>query len=247
MTVFENQRLNLNGNDNGVVTRHPIALPAALVEYVKRASTVIESSNRQALSTSIEDAETVYLPVRGTLLIDGGVYEQRPRILGLLYPGDLVRSSTVPPFDGTAIIASGSSVTLRLSALKLRQLEQQNPPLADWVSQASARMQGRLRFHIASLSSLSSEKRVLGFLAELGFRLNQNQASTASFELPVSRMEMASYLALNADTLSRIMSKLRSDGLISTSGRNWITLLDFPRLLRLYPFAGSLTELHRLR
>ncbi|MEO1207172.1 MAG: Crp/Fnr family transcriptional regulator [Pseudomonadota bacterium] len=254
MNVFEDRGPAVGNAGQTLAAAHAAhvaaEIPDGILNEVRRVSMVIENTQRHAFSPIIDGVETVYIPVRGLLVVDGGTFAQRPRILGLLYPGDFLNSLSVPPFEAPRFIGSAASMVLRLPAAKFKQLELEHPAVADWVSRAAIVLQARLRLHLASLSALTSEMRVASFLAELGYRLGpskggvQSSGGRVSFQMPLSRMEMASYLALNADTLSRIMSKFRADGLISTSGRNGMTLRDFPKLLAETPFASTITSLH---
>jgi CRP-like cAMP-binding protein len=61
--------------------------------------------------------------------------------------------------------------------------------------------------------------------------------------MPLTRKELALYLGLNADTLSRIMSRFRSTGVIGRSERNRIVVRDVSELMRLTPAAAALSEM----
>ena len=51
-----------------------------------------------------------------------------------------------------------------------------------------------------------------------------------AFDPPFNRKDIADYLGLNSDTLSRIMSRLKTAGLIGHSERNRAVVRDFPAL-----------------
>ena len=51
------------------------------------------------------------------------------------------------------------------------------------------------------------------------------------FDLPLTREEMADYLGLTLETVSRQMSALRKDGLIELTGNRTVTIPDFDALL----------------
>jgi len=65
--------------------------------------------------------------------------------------------------------------------------------------------------------------------------------------LPISRTEIAQYLALNADTLSRLMSRFKTDGYISQKSRHQITLRDWRAIANLCPITPALLALDRHR
>ncbi len=51
------------------------------------------------------------------------------------------------------------------------------------------------------------------------------------FDLPLTREAMADYLGLTLETVSRQISALKRDGVISLEGKRHVTVPDFDRLL----------------
>lgn len=64
--------------------------------------------------------------------------------------------------------------------------------------------------HLTTLGRLDSYERVLLFLGEMAVRAGRAQSVT----LPMSREDIADYLGLNAETVSRIFSKIKKAGLV---------------------------------
>jgi CRP/FNR family transcriptional regulator len=50
------------------------------------------------------------------------------------------------------------------------------------------------------------------------------------FELPITRAEIADFLGLTIETVSRQFSRLKASGIIGIDGVRTITLLDLARL-----------------
>jgi CRP/FNR family transcriptional regulator, anaerobic regulatory protein len=55
--------------------------------------------------------------------------------------------------------------------------------------------------------------------------------NTVTFDLPLTREAMADYLGLTLETVSRQMSALKKDGVISLEGKRRVTVPDMARLL----------------
>lgn len=70
--------------------------------------------------------------------------------------------------------------------------------------------------HIAAMSGLNSEERV-AVLIEIGAHIGMQAGGAISFELPLTRYNIADYLALNPDTVSRILW-LVGEGIIERRG-----------------------------
>ncbi len=75
----------------------------------------------------------------------------------------------------------------------------------------------------------SAEHSLAGFLLNLSARYGKLGLSTTHFNLPMSRADIANYLGLTGETISRLLSRFRDEGLISCQGRE-IQLLNLTAL-----------------
>lgn len=65
-----------------------------------------------------------------------------------------------------------------------------------------------------------AEQAVASFLLGMSLRFAEHGMPGETFRLPVSRNEIASYLGLALETVSRVVSRLQSSNIIAVSGRN---------------------------
>jgi CRP/FNR family transcriptional regulator, anaerobic regulatory protein len=72
---------------------------------------------------------------------------------------------------------------------------------------------------------------VVLFLLNLAEAFRERRYSSSEFVLRMTREEIASYLGLKLETVSRVFSHLQEEGLIQVQGRA-IKLLDSPALKR---------------
>jgi CRP/FNR family transcriptional regulator, anaerobic regulatory protein len=87
------------------------------------------------------------------------------------------------------------------------------------------------------LGSRSAEERLALFLLNLAGRYQLRGYSSSEFVLRMTREEIASYLGLKLETVSRLFSHLQEEGLIQVQGRA-VKLLDLAALKRLVGQAG---------
>ena len=73
--------------------------------------------------------------------------------------------------------------------------------------------------------SLRGEERVASFLLNLSQRFVARGYAAAEFNLRMTREDIGSYLGLKLETISRILSKLQTWGLIAVQQRN-IRIVD---------------------
>jgi CRP/FNR family transcriptional regulator len=83
------------------------------------------------------------------------------------------------------------------------------------------------------LACMNAEQRLASFLLNLSRRLQVRGYSAAEFHLRMSRGEIASYLGLNLETVSRTFSLLQQRGLIGVDARH-VVLRDRPALVRMF-------------
>jgi CRP-like cAMP-binding protein len=113
-----------------------------------------------------------------------------------------------------------------------------------YLDQAVWSQLARQAIHAATLGQFDCEQRVATLFVELALRTGVSTASGGvAFDLPFNRKDIADYLGLNPDMLSRIMSRLKAAGLIGQSERNRAVVHDFPTLAARSPAARSLIEI----
>ena len=81
---------------------------------------------------------------------------------------------------------------------------------------AEPRMIGRLQTHALMLGHASAIARVAAFLLEFGGR--SASPSNDSIVLPMSRSDIADYLGIAVESVSRALTQLRRDGVIDFRG-----------------------------
>lgn len=215
-----------------------------LIQRLDNRSTAVPVRKHGSLFLDHREQEIIYIVIDGFLVLECDPAAERRRILRLLYPGDIIRASFVPPVHKIGIGAPMASAVLRSKWRKFEDLMTTEKVISDFFHQRLANQEARLALHASVLGALPAEVRVTSLLIEFALRMGQRSADGMSFDLPLSRSDMADYLALNADTMSRIISRLKASGVLSQPGRermfvhNWQTLLDEN------PISAALVALH---
>lgn len=83
------------------------------------------------------------------------------------------------------------------------------------------------------LSRMTAEQRVASFLLNLSHRLHARGYSATEFVLRMSRGEIASYLGIKLETVSRTLAQMQRDGLLRVDGRT-VALPSRGALLHLF-------------
>lgn len=90
------------------------------------------------------------------------------------------------------------------------------------------------------IGQLDTESRVASFLLSLALRRGEALGATHLLELPMSRDDIADYLAISHDTLSRMMMRFEMMGLIRRVNRHSVHLADIEGLGRRTPIGAML-------
>ena len=173
----------------------------------------------------------------GFLTYDAHLPGGRRQVLLVLYPGDAMPRSSVPPLPAIGLTAVVPSAVRRFAAIGA----------ASGFRPAADRLTARSSLHAITIGRLSSEERLATFLVEAALRLGTHTPGGHTFELPLSRAELADHLALNPDTLSRLMSRLRAQGIVSVPARGRMLVKRIEALAAMTPLAEALQHVHGRR
>lgn len=148
-------------------------------------------------------------------------------ILNFHLPGEVLGLAAIyQQRHAVNAVALTSSTVCYLSFSEILRLAQTFPELVLGllrIASRSAVYTGRLTGgHTATV-------RVAAFLLSLSARLRAQGRQSAEFELPMSREDIANHLRLAPETVSRVLTQLREQRVISTS-RRAVRLLDAARL-----------------
>ena len=165
------------------------------------------------------------------------------RILGFYFPGDLIGLDAVDGgcYHQTVVALEGSSVC---------RLDYTHVPLLGghqegFYHQLILAMSQRLMFEQWSsrlLGAHSTEQRLASFLLYLSSHLKARGLPHLAFRLPMGRADIASYLGLAMETVSRTFSALQRSGAVVLQGRT-TRLLDLPQLHQLADITPEFTHL----
>lgn len=221
----------------------PESFPSELAEH----GTVVHTRHGQPLPLSLGGEETVFVVRMSTLLFRLTLPNDLRQGITLLYPGDIFRSAFAPPGSAAHLIALTSGEVLRYRFDAFSTLLAASPEARAYFDLAVARQAARQAIHLTAVGQLDSFQRLVTFLMELATHIGVPASEgRVVFEMPLSRTEVAEYLGLNADTLSRIMSRLRHEGLLTQPDRHTVFVRDVAALAALSPASRSLMSLRRM-
>jgi CRP-like cAMP-binding protein len=156
-----------------------------------------------------DSADHVYRVVSGAVRVQRVLADGRRQIEEFYLPGDVfgvefsaLRRATAETLGETTLV-----VARRTTAAA-------DPAQAERLWDHALRELARCHDHVLTLGLRSAAERIATFLVELAARLGGDDV----VELPMSRQDIADYLGLTIETVSRTLTQLQTRGLIRLNG-----------------------------
>ena len=167
----------------------------------------------------------------GVLRVYKVLADGRRAIVGFIYPGDVLGVSFQRRYPFTAEAVTDVKVR-RVSRGRFFSLVNKSPALRPQLFALLCDEMSAAQDQMLLLGHKSAEERVVSFL----LAVHRKSAVGNDIQLPMGRLDMADYLGLTIETVSRMMTSLTRRGLIAAAGRQALTL-RMPNTLR--EIAGS--------
>jgi CRP-like cAMP-binding protein len=174
-----------------------------------------------------EPAEYLYKVIAGTVRTYRVLSDGRRQIGAFYLPGDVfgLETGDEHAFSAEAVSDAKILVMKRSAVVSLASRDSEIArELWSLTSHELQRVQDRILLLIKT-----SQERVAGFLLEMAQRVN----ATNEIELPMSRQDIADYLGLTIETVSRTLTQLESDAAIALPTSRRIVLRNHAALKRL--------------
>ena len=182
---------------------NPIEMMGALMPFARDAEIYGEG----------EPADYLYKVVSGAVRTYKVLSDGRRQVGSFYLPGDVfgLEVGDEHPFSAEAVADSKVLVMRRSAVVALAGRDRE---VAHHLWMTAAAELGRTHDHIMLLVK-TAQQRVVGFILEMAART----ASAREVDLPMSRQDIADYLGLTIETVSRTVTRLEGCGAIAPSVR----------------------------
>jgi CRP/FNR family transcriptional regulator len=206
------------------------------VPVFEPAGRLVLRPGRQLALVEVADSTAVIVVESGCLMLETILRDGLRRTLLLIYPGDEISTDLIAALPRLELVAATQATVVRCSDRS--HIE----PVRGGAS-AYARLLARSALHAMAVGHLEIEERLATLLVEMGIHLGRAAPGGVVLDLPLNRAAMADYLAINPDTLSRVMARLKARGLIAMPTRRRAILKSVSGLLELTPLVDELRAL----
>ena len=172
------------------------------------------------------DAAThVYLVEAGHLCIYRMLSDGRRQVIDFAYPGDFVALGALR--EHTASAQATEKTRLRCYSVSLlHEVARHDPALGVSLYEAISQELNASRELLMTVSQRTAGERVAGFLMALSRRNHRRGENPHEIVLPMTRLDIANFLGLTIETISRTFTKFRNEGLIDLEQCVLVTILD---------------------
>ncbi|QZD86573.1 Crp/Fnr family transcriptional regulator [Qipengyuania psychrotolerans] len=177
-----------------------------------------------------DDAIVVANVVEGLLKLSTQTAEGKEQILGLAYPSDFLGR----PFGEKTpygVEALTPALVCTFQRTDFDRFAREHPRLEHKLLERTLAELDRTRRWMLLLGRMNAEQKVATFLLEMADRLapstcGADVGSLGQMELPLSRQQIADVLGLTIETVSRQLSKMRSENVIDLPSRREVVIVD---------------------
>jgi len=216
----------------GTCSLAELCLPKGLAECdMDRLEAIVERSapmhEGKHLFRVGDPFKTVYAVRAGcykTYTVDS---EGREHVLGFHLPGELLGLDGI--YTGLHHCNAVALDTAGVCELPYRELDKLAGQIDALRAQIFRLMSKDISEAAALAGDFSADERIAAFLIGLSSRFQRRGLSATEFNLSMPRRDIANYLRLAAETVSRVFARFEKTKLIAVKQRE-IRLLDMPRL-----------------
>jgi len=160
-----------------------------------------------------DEVEWLYQVTSGVLRLTRLLADGRRQVIAFGYPGDIVGF----PAAGLHHTDCEALTDVRLQPVRRAHLEsgEGDPALHSALLQAALREISAMQDHFMMLGRKSATEKLASFLCVLSDRVGEELGAYRQINLPMSRSDIADFLGLTTETVSRTFTQLRKSQIIA--------------------------------
>jgi CRP/FNR family transcriptional regulator len=170
--------------------------------------------------------------VEGAVKLTKILKDGRQQIVGLQFAPEFIGK----PFSEMTTVSVEAATDVEICVFPKAEFErmlQMEPDFEHRLLEQTLTQLDDARSWMVTLGRKTAQEKVASFLVLLANnlgRMNVSGSNMVAFTLPLKRADIADFLGLTIETVSRQMTRLRKDKLIDIQRNLDVTVLDMPRL-----------------
>jgi CRP/FNR family nitrogen fixation transcriptional regulator len=148
----------------------------------------------------------------------------RRQIVDLLLPGNFFGFTLGDTYDFAVEAVSRGTVVAIYPRRRVEALADSDPSLARELREVAFAAMSRLQEQLLIMGRTTALEKVGSFILDMEARLPDSRGDNVV--LPVSRYDIADYLGVSVETVSRSLTHLKHRGVIALSGTRTVRIID---------------------
>jgi CRP/FNR family transcriptional regulator len=238
--VNEDQRLDVHNSDVPIVcqsceARHRgvcgALSPAQLQELSKQTSKHVFRSAEEILGAD-EEIHNYHNILSGVVKLTKLMADGRQQIVGLQFAPDFLGR----PFRRQSNVSAEAATEVRVCSFTratLDKLIEHSPSIEHHLHEQALKELDEAREWMLTLGRKSASEKVASFLYMIATNIDPETETgngSTSFDLPLKRADIADFLGLTIETVSRQITKLRKAEIIEVKDNRSVTIPNLRRL-----------------
>lgn len=205
--------------------------PEQLVALSKSTKRQKAETGRELVSDS-ESIDRFANLLSGVVKLTKTLSDGRQQIVGLQFAPDFLGR----PFQSESTLSAEAATEVELCSFPRQALERmmkEQPDLEHRLLQQKLRELDQARDWMVALGRKTAAEKIASFLLMIARNIDPTagpEGRTAEFDLPLTRAEIADFLGLTVETVSRQLTRLRGENVIRIENNRHIMIDDIARL-----------------
>lgn len=188
-----------------------------LISTLAQISKLVEIKAKEKLFNEEDEARYMYYVISGEIKLFRVSNDGKEIVIKFASADEIFAEATITHITTYPVSASAlnDSKLLAINVKKLRSFAYENP---EFMMKLLGIMTRQLKYMVDTISSLvgdNTTERLIKYL-----KIMSSKSTEPTFTLPVSKSDLALLLGTTPETVSRLFTKLKNDGIIIENGKN---------------------------
>ncbi len=208
------------------------ALNPAQLTALSKTSYKHKAGEGEELIADAEKVESYSNILSGVVKLTKTLADGRQQIVGLQFAPDFLGR----PFRAESRISAEAATTTTLCSFPksiIDRMIKESPDLEHKLLEQTLKELDEAREWMVTLGRKTAAEKVASYLLMIARHIHPDAAKAGSrttFDLPMTRADIADFLGLTIETVSRQLTKLRTDGVIVIENNRHVTVPSIDRL-----------------
>jgi CRP/FNR family transcriptional regulator, anaerobic regulatory protein len=170
-------------------------------------------------------AQSAFALQDGLIMLERLASDGARQVISFVFPGDFIGIA----LDGRHLVSAKCLKPSRLWRYpmgKLAQLMDQRPRIDQAMRTVTNRILAHTLDQLCVLGRMTARERIVYFLLHLAERTGTVTQTPMLIDVPMTRIDMADYLGITVETVSRTISQLRREGILALPEPHRIAIVE---------------------